>query len=99
MKRKLYMVEFSDGTILECRGDYRIEKIDGVSYVLGDGLFLEGTDEEEGRRAIAAVVSGGVYRRIKSSVGCERCRRTARCQGHILHAEHPLFDPDPCANT
>jgi hypothetical protein len=93
------MVEFSDGTVLECRGEYRIEEIDGVFYVVGDGLFVEVADPEEGRRAIDAVVSGIVYRRVKSRVGCERCRRTARCQGHTLGSEHPLFDPDPAAHS
>ena len=93
------MVEFSDGTTLECRGGYRVEKIDGAYYVLGDGMFLEGSSPEEGANVLENVTDGTVYRQVKSRVGCERCRRTARCQGHTLSAEHPLFDPDPTTHT
>lgn len=93
------MVEFSDGTAVECRGGYRVEEIDGVFYVLGDGMLLEVSGPEEGAHVLEDVTNGGVYRRFKSRVGCERCRRVARCQGHTLSAEHPLFDPDPVTHS
>jgi hypothetical protein len=93
------MVEFSDGTTLECRGGYRVEKIGGAYYVLGDGMLLEVSDPDEGLRILEKVTDGTVYREFKSRVGCERCKRTARCQGHTLSSEHPLFDPDPVTHT
>lgn len=86
------MVQFSDGTTIESRGELRLERIDNELYVLGDGVMVPVTDWDEAMGLMDLMDRGELYRRSRGFQGCARCKRAAEGSAGCIGKNHPLFD-------
>lgn len=59
------MIEFSDGTSVDPRGDLRVEERDGVFFVVGDEICIPFESRQEAEALLRGIADKDLLVRIK----------------------------------